>query len=97
MEHIKWPAGSMFHMAQKSRKVGPFTKAVATELREAAERLELTQLAISQRAGIPRSTVTKIMSGEVAVDVEAIAMLAGAVGMTLTGLMEAAERRIGMP
>ncbi|MCQ4119850.1 helix-turn-helix domain-containing protein [Rhodococcus tibetensis] len=80
-------------MAQSPRRVGSYTVAVAEELRAAVERLELTHVDISERTGIPRSTVGKILSGKRAMDVEEIALLAAAVKMSVRKLMTAAEER----
>ncbi|MHA4848804.1 helix-turn-helix domain-containing protein [Rhodococcus sp. MSC1_016] len=82
-------------MAQSPRRIGSYTVAVAEELREAVEQLELTQEDVSERTGIPRSTVGKILQGKRAMDVEEIALLAAAVGMSVTSLMTAAEERQG--
>ena len=82
-------------MAQGSRPVDTYTVAVAAELRAAVERLELTQEEIGERTGIARSTVGKILSGSRAIDMREIALLAAAVGMSASGLVAAAEKRLG--
>lgn len=81
-------------MAQGSRRVDTYTVAVAEELRAAVERLELTHTEVSERTGIARSTVGKILSGSRAIDMGELALLAAAVGKTPSGLVAAAEKRL---
>ena len=79
-------------MAQSSRRVGPHTAAVAAELRSHIERLGLTHAQVSERSGIPRSTVSKILTGERATDLEEVAALACVFEVRVSELMRAVER-----
>lgn len=79
-------------MAQNPRRVGSYTQAVAAVLRAAVEEQDLTHEAVSERTGIARSTVGKILSGKRAIDLEETELLAEAVGMTVPRLMTAATK-----
>ncbi|QCQ91760.1 helix-turn-helix domain-containing protein [Rhodococcus sp. SGAir0479] len=81
-------------MAQAPRRVGKYTAAVAEIVRDAAERLNLTHAAIAERTGIARPTITKILTGDRAMDVEQLALLANAIDMSVADLLAAAEKRL---
>lgn len=81
-------------MGTNARAVGPLLVAVATELRVEAARQQLSLRELSRRSGVPYPTTRKSLEGTRAIDIEELALLAGALGVSVAVLVERAENAL---
>lgn len=81
----------MFHMATNARQAGAFTACIAGEIRGLRAKRGVTQAKLASASGIARSTLTKIESGDYAIDVEQLGKIANALGVDPFSIIAAAE------
>lgn len=78
----------------RGRKNDDTTLEVLRLLALEAERQEVTHDSISERSGVPRSTVTKLFNDLSALDVSQLFLLCKALGLSAADVLAEAERRV---
>lgn len=78
-------------MGQNDRKAGAATKALASAIREAQGRRDMSTAELSRRSSVPLSTLRKIRTGEQPIDMEELGKIAAAVGVGASSLVARAE------
>jgi transcriptional regulator with XRE-family HTH domain len=78
-------------MATGRRSVGAFTLALVAEIRATAGRRNITQAQIARATGISPQTVSNIYRGRSAIDAEQLEAFAGALGVEVAHLFDAAR------
>jgi transcriptional regulator with XRE-family HTH domain len=72
----------------------PLNRALANEIRGERNRQRLTQEKLGEMAGIPRATYTRLEAGTRAIDVQQLNLIATALRMPPSRLVERAERAV---
>lgn len=71
-----------------------WSSAIAAQIRAERAALGVTQVELLTRANLPKSTYIRIETGERAPDVTQVAKIAGALGMSVSTLIQRAEERV---
>lgn len=85
----------MVHMGTNSRTAGPWTEAVAAEIRAERARQKLSQVALAEASGVPRSTLVKLEAGTRPIDMEQLRQIADALHISQWELVRRAESNTG--
>lgn len=80
-------------MATNARDRGPLTRAVAEEMRSLLGALNMNQTDLSRATGIPKATVSSILNGKAAIDIEQVEAIADALEVDPSELMRSARVR----
>lgn len=75
------PCGTIEPMASGKREIGDLTRAIATELRAAVARRNVSQKLVAGEAEIPSPTLGKILRGTGVIDVEQLYRICRALGI----------------
>ena len=75
------PCGTIGPMASGTREIGDLTRAIATELRAAVARRNVSQKLVAGEAEIPAPTLGKILRGTGVIDVEQLYRICRALGV----------------
>ncbi|MFJ2297360.1 helix-turn-helix domain-containing protein [Oerskovia paurometabola] len=78
-------------MGTNSRIAGPWTEAIAAEIRAERARQKLSQVALAEASGVPRSTLVKLEAGSRPIDMEQLRLIADALGISQWELVQRAE------
>lgn len=81
-------------MSQEARKIGSLTKAMAAVLDERRRGAGVSQRAFAEQSGIPQGSLSKILSGKMAIDVTQLELMARALDVPAAELLRAAEARL---
>jgi transcriptional regulator with XRE-family HTH domain len=81
-------------MGRAGRSIGPITRAVAAELRAERARADVTIAVLSDSCGVPRSTLSRMLKGEAAMDVAALYAVTASLGVTLHDVMARAAASV---
>ena len=81
----------LFHMATNARDMGPLALAVAGELRAEIARQNLTLKQVVAESHMPHSTASKSLNGKRMIDVEELAQLSKAIGISPAEIMRRAS------
>ena len=73
---------------------GPLTAAVAEILRMEQGRFRLNDSGLARLAGVERTAVAKILRGVKVPDIEILALICGALELTLSSVSAAAEAQV---
>lgn len=80
-------------MATNPREIGALTRAVAAELRVLIAERQLRKDLLAADAGLSAATLSKMVAGKSAIDIEQIDRIAGALEISPSALMDAAIAR----
>jgi transcriptional regulator with XRE-family HTH domain len=81
-------------MGRAGRSIGPITRAVAAELRAERARADVTIAVLSDSCGVPRSTLSRMLKGEAAMDVAALYAVTASLGVALHDVMARAAASV---
>ncbi|MCM6776230.1 helix-turn-helix domain-containing protein [Nocardia sp. CDC159] len=80
-------------MAANAREAGWFTRAVASQLRAQLGVRKLRQADLVRATGIPKATLSSLLSGDTAIDLEQMRKIANALGIEVADIWTAAEQQ----